>query len=120
VDGKPPDRSAFKTDISAKRVDISLRDVLTEKPFLYVLSAESLRMMVLTAVSVHVMPYLNSIGMKRSTAAFVTAGIPVFRVIGRFGFGWLGDVYDKRYVMALAFGLMGGVLILRIRPENGR
>jgi MFS family permease len=64
-------------------------------------------MMVLSAVVMHVMPYLSSVGIARSTAGFIAAGIPLFSIIGRFGLGWLGDILDKRYVMAFAFCLMG-------------
>jgi len=106
-DGKSPDDSESGHKIQDEEVKIGFKEVLTEKSFWYILSAESLRMMALTAVTVHVMPYLSHMGISRQTAGLVTAGIPLFSIIGRFWFGWLGDVYDKRYVMAVAFGLMG-------------
>jgi MFS family permease len=44
----------------------------------------------------------------------VAAAIPLFSIVGRIGFGWLGDVYDKRYTMAVALCLMGmGMLAFR-------
>lgn len=96
---------------------IGFIQVLKKKSFLCVLSAESLRMMALTAVSVHVMPYLGHLGWTRTAAGLVAAGIPIFSIFGRFGFGWIGDVYDKRYVMALAFGMMGIGLVAFSRAE---
>jgi MFS family permease len=68
-------------------------------------------MMAVMAVITHVMPYLSSLGMSRSGAAFVATAIPLFSIIGRFGSGWLGDISDKRYVMAGAYCLAGiGIL----------
>jgi OFA family oxalate/formate antiporter-like MFS transporter len=58
--------------------------------------------MALMAVFTHVMPYLSSVGMPRATAGLVAGIIPVIGIIGRFGLGWLGDVFDKRYVLAMA------------------
>jgi MFS family permease len=57
------------------------------------------------------MPYLSSIGVPRSSAGFIATAIPVISAVGRFGFGWLGDIFDRRYVMAAAYCLMGiGIL----------
>jgi MFS family permease len=32
----------------------------------------------------------------------VAAGVPLFSIIGRFVFGWLGDSIKKKYVMSMA------------------
>lgn len=64
-------------------------------------------MMILLAVVTHVMPYLDSEGVAKSTATLVATFIPLLSIIGRLGFGWLGDVLDKRYIMAGIFGLLG-------------
>jgi OFA family oxalate/formate antiporter-like MFS transporter len=54
---------------------------------------------------------LSSIGMSRARAGLVAGAMPLFSIIGRFSFGWLGDVFEKRHVMAVAFFFMGaGVL----------
>jgi len=36
----------------------------------------------------------------------IAAALPLCSIVGRLGFGWLGDVYDKRYIMAISYGLM--------------
>jgi OFA family oxalate/formate antiporter-like MFS transporter len=57
------------------------------------------------------MPYLGSLGLPRSTAALVASNVPFFTIIGRFSFGWLGDVFNKKYILALSLCLMSlGVL----------
>jgi sugar phosphate permease len=69
--------------------------------------AEAIRATITMAVVTHVMPYLSSIGMSRASAAFVATSIPLLSIIGRFGFGWLSDIFDKRYVFAVAYCLFG-------------
>jgi MFS family permease len=64
-------------------------------------------MIAVAAVIIHVMPYLGSVGVPRATAGIVAGAIPLFSIIGRFGLGWLGDVFDKKYVMVWALFLMG-------------
>jgi OFA family oxalate/formate antiporter-like MFS transporter len=89
-------------DMQAKGAEISLRQAVKMRSFLYLNIAEIIRIMTLMAVFTHVMPYLSSVGMPRATAGLVAGIIPVIGIIGRFGLGWLGDVFDKRYVLAMA------------------
>jgi MFS family permease len=73
---------------------------------LYLNLVEVARMMTIIAVFTHIMPYLSSVGMPRTTAGMVAAAIPLIGIIGRFGFGWLGDIYDKKHMMAVTIGLI--------------
>ena len=69
------------------------------------------------AVVTHIMPYLSSIGIVRSTSSLVATALPVASSSGRLSFGWLGDRFDKRWMMAIGFaviGLAGLVLALTI------
>jgi MFS family permease len=69
-------------------------------------------MLSLSAVITHIMPYLSSIGIARSNSKFIAAALPMMTIIGRVGFGWLGDRIDKRTVVTLAFALTAlGLLI---------
>ncbi len=92
-------------------VEIPFRDALTSRPFIYLNIVEALRFTALTAVVIHVMPYLATEGIPRDTAGLVAAAIPLFSIPGRFGFGWMGDVTDKRYVMAASFCCMTAGLV---------
>ena len=106
-DGKLADGRISEHEIQHEMVEISFKEALKKRSFLYLNLAEVMRFMVLTAVVLHIMPYLGSMGISRPTAGLVAAAIPLFSIIGRFGFGWLGDVFDKRYVIAVTFGFMG-------------
>jgi sugar phosphate permease len=73
--------------------------------------AEVIRMMITIAVIIHIMPYLSSIGMSTASAAFVATAIPILSIIGRLGFGWLSDIFDTKYVLAIVHFLFGmGIL----------
>ncbi|UCG64804.1 MAG: MFS transporter [Deltaproteobacteria bacterium] len=93
--------------IQGDGVEIGFTDALKNRSFLFLFMAVALRGMIISAVVLHVMPYLSTTGIPRSTAALVAAGIPLFSIIGRFGFGWLGDYFDKRYMLAWTFCIMG-------------
>ena len=93
-------------EIQDREVKIGLKEAFKMRTFLYLNLVEALRMMTLMAVFTHVMPYLSSVGLPRSSASIVAGAIPLIGIIGRFGFGWLGDFYDKRHVMALTLGLI--------------
>ena len=58
------------------------------------------------AVVTHVMPYLSNIGIARSASSFVASAIPVTSIVGRLGFGWLGDRFNNKRLAATGFVLL--------------
>ena len=105
-DGQTQTVSAQSQEVQHKGAEIGLKEALKHKTFLYLNLVEALRMMTLMAVFTHVMPYLSSVGMQRASASIIAGAIPVLSILGRFGFGWLGDFYDKKHVMMLTLGLI--------------
>jgi sugar phosphate permease len=87
--------------------DVSLKKALKTRAFWQICIADSIRIMVCMTVTTHIMPYLSSVGMSRSNAALVATAIPLLSILGRVGFGWFGDMFDKRYVMTGAYFLAG-------------
>jgi len=106
-DGESSVEPIPKPEIQGRGVEIGLKEALKKRSFLYLCTAEAIRMIAVAAVIIHVMPYLSSVGVPRATAGLVAGAIPLFSIIGRFGFGWLGDVFDKKYVMVWTLFLMG-------------
>jgi len=106
-DGQRPELEPSMPGIQEAGKEMGFKEALGKGSFLYLNVAEGIRMMTIATVATHVMPYLKSLGVPRSTAALVAAGIPLFSIIGRFGFGWLGDAFDKRMVMGASFCFMG-------------
>ena len=72
------------------------------------------QMAAMNAAVVHMMPYLTSVGMKRSSASLVAMLVPLVSLPVRIPFGMLADVFKKKYVMAFSISLIGvGVLLFR-------
>ena len=104
------DHSRPKT---GEEVHAGAKEALTSWTFWIIALAFLCQILPVSAVNTHIMPYLSSIGMARSTSSFIASALPLLTVIGRVGFGWLGDRVDKRGVTALALALTSlGVLIL--------
>ena len=76
-------------------------------------------MMAVGAVITHIMPYLNLLQVPRSTAGLIAGAISVVSILGRFGFGWLADLFDKRYVAAVTCGLMSVGMFLLCYVDTG-
>jgi len=87
--------------------EVSFKGGLKSRVFWHLSIAEATRAMIAMAVITHVMPYLSSVGMSRADAALVATAIPLVSIIGRLGSGWLGDIFDKKYVLAGAYSLVG-------------
>ncbi len=119
-----PDRESFPDSMSqiknrSKGFEIDLKEAMKQRTFLYLVMVEVIRLMIVSAVVLHVMPYLSTKGIPRSTAGMVTAAIHVFSIIGRFGFGWLGDIYNKKYTMLVALCFMGMGLVAFCYVQQG-
>jgi len=110
-DGSPLGTPTPDHGVQSQGADIGFKEAVRHRSFLYLNVTETIRMMMVTGVVIHVMPYLSSLGMARATSGLVAAAIPLVSIVGRFSFGWLGDLFDKRRILAAAFLLMGsGVL----------
>ena len=113
-DGEETGNRLPEIEIRNKGLEIGLRQALRMRSLWYLSSIELIRMMTVMAVITHVMPYLSSLGIPRSTGGLIAGAIPLFSIIGRFGFGWLGDVIDKRHMLAFSFFLTSlGLLAFR-------
>jgi MFS transporter, OFA family, oxalate/formate antiporter len=92
-------------------VEVSFGEAVKSKTFVYLNLAEMIRMIAVTAVVVHLMPYLTTLGFQRSKGGMAAAALPLISILGRFGFGWWGDHYDKRIVLAATFLIIAGGLL---------
>lgn len=101
-------------------VDIQAKQVLKSRAFWHIAISLTYQMFATAAVITHVMPYLSSIGVSRSTSSFAASAIPLASVGGRIGFGWLGDNFNKRYISAIGFIMMIlGLIFFALMPNAG-
>ncbi|MFH0783345.1 MAG: MFS transporter, partial [Pseudomonadota bacterium] len=98
-------RTSDRKDGSEKTKGAFLK-IIKKRSFLYLIIIETVRIMAISTVFTHIMPYLSSIGMSRAASGAVAAALPLVSIVGRLGFGWLGDRFDKRIVWATTILLM--------------
>ncbi|MBN1255911.1 MAG: MFS transporter [Deltaproteobacteria bacterium] len=91
--------------LKSEGVKVGAKEALASRSFWIIAIAFLFQMLPLSAVVTHIMPYLSTIGIERSTSKFIAAALPMMTIIGRVGFGWLGDRIDKKTVATLAFAL---------------
>ena len=93
---------------------VRMRDLLKTRSFFFLNLTECIRFTVLASVILHIMPHLSESGISRSSAGIIAAAIPLISIGGRFGFGWLGDIIDKRFVTSMAYCCMAVGMIALI------
>jgi len=100
--------------------DIGAKQALKSSVFWHVALALTCQYLVVSAVIVHVMPYLSSTGIARSTSSLVATTLPVISIIGRLGSGWLGDRFDKRRIATGSLAIMSlGLLFFSYASDEG-
>ena len=77
-------------------VNIPVKEALKSRAFWQIGLAMTLVFLSISTVIVHVMPYLSSVGIARSTSSMVATAIPLSSIIGRLSSGWLADRFDKK------------------------
>ena len=96
-----------------KKVNFSAKEALKSPVFWIIAFGFFCQVLPVSAVMTHIMPYLSSIGIERTNASYIAGIVSITTIIGRIGFGWIGDHIDKRKVATAAFALSSlGALIL--------
>jgi len=121
--GLLPDGSKQKTsddgDVPAREVfGVGIKQALRTRAFWQIGAAYMLQVAGFSAAVLHMMPYLTSIGIDRAVASTIALAIPLASIPGRFAFGWLGDVFNKRHMAAISMGLTSLGLFLLFAVET--
>ena len=99
---------------------ITVRQALKSPTFWRISVAFLIHVTVLSTTVIHIMPYLENIGVDRYRASLVAMAMPLISISGRLGFGWLGDKMDRRRVALISFVLMGlGMLFFDLAASAG-
>jgi len=103
----PATMSRVKEDQNsgALSMGFTAREALRTRAFWMLSLAFFFQQMGTSAVTVHIVAYLESVNIPTSIAAFMVTGMTLCSLIGRIGFGFIGDFINKRYLIALSFML---------------
>ncbi|MFC1533294.1 MFS transporter [Thermodesulfobacteriota bacterium] len=85
-------------------VNVGTMQALTSRDFWHIALTFLCQFLIVSAVLTHVMPYLSSVGIARSTSSLVASVLSIGSIFGRLSFGWLGDRMDK--IMVAIVGLI--------------
>ena len=100
-------------------VDYSVRESLRTRAFWLLTLGLSFSQIATSSVVLHEIPYLTSVGISRGAASLVVTFMTIISIVGRIGFGWLGDKFEKRYVLAGAYSMQAvGVLAFALISET--
>ena len=98
--------------IQYQEAEVSAAQALKSRTFWHIGLGTAFQFLALIAVTVHVMPYLSSVGIIRSTASFVAMSVPLISIFGRLSSGWLVDRFNKKQIATVFFSLTSlGLLI---------
>jgi MFS family permease len=105
----------MKPDPSFGSAGFTVKEALRTQTFWLLSLTFFFQQMGASAVTVHIVAYLESIRVSTSIAASMVTGMTLCSLIGRVGFGFIGDFINKRYLIALSLGLQAiGLFIFSI------
>ena len=112
ADESVPVAPPFGIGPAVAEVNFTAREALKTRAFWFLGLTYTIQVLATSAIFVHVIPHLTLLGM-RDISGYVLTGMTVMSLVGRLGFGWLGDVKDKRYLLVVTLILQCfGVLVL--------
>ena len=95
-----------------EEVNFSPLQALRTSAFWAITLTVTTRRLVTPSVAVFLIPFLEERGMSTTAAATVLGAMALAGAPGRVVFGWLGDIFPKRYVMAGCFAFQSAGLVL--------
>ena len=87
-------------------VNVTVWQAMKDRSFWHVSLSSMCHSFVVGAIVTHVMPYLDSVGVVRSTASLIALLLPLCSIAGRLGSGVLSGKIGNRTVYASSFVLM--------------
>ena len=111
-DGKVPEDIGHEEGRQIQELSIGLRQALKMRAFWQIGFFFLIQVAVMLAMQTHVMPYLEDLGVDRSIAGVVAMALPLVSLGARIPFGWLADIFPKKYVVAVSLSLKAVGLFL--------
>jgi predicted MFS family arabinose efflux permease len=96
----------FHTSVKSIEINTPAKQALRNGTFWHIALAAMCHSFTVGAVVTHIMPFLSSIGIIRSTASLVALTLPVVSISGRLGVTWIRDRLPGKRIYAAAFALM--------------
>ena len=111
-DGEPTDSLKSTSSLETPDIGKGVIEALRSRAFWHIGIAFMLWVAGLSAVMLHIMPYLESMEIERATASTIAMIVPILSIPTRLVFGWLSDIFKKNYVIAVSMVMNGCGLCL--------
>jgi sugar phosphate permease len=111
-DGKPQGDAKGASNSGAYDFSTGVKEALKTRAFWYLGVASMFQQIGMHAVVIHIMPYLTSFGMERTDAAMVVMIVSIVTIAGRIPFGFLADIFIRKYIAAVSCGLITVALLV--------
>jgi len=98
--------------------DFTLREALGSSTFWLLALAFFFQGMAHSVVTVHTVPALTDAGIPIEKAALSIGLMTLVSIVGRLGFGYLGDLIPKRYLFMISYTLMGTGLLFLMNADE--
>jgi len=103
--GRDSLKDTAEPDSRFSYVEFTAREALKTKAFWLLSFVFFFQHIGTSAVMVHIIPFLESVKVPTTIAATAVTGMTLCSLIGRLGFGLIGDYFNKRYLIAIALSL---------------
>jgi MFS family permease len=108
IDGIPNERDESGNEV--RRVStiwgVPPWQAIRSRPFLLIALSQAAILFSISAIQVHMIPYLESLDVSKAAAATALTVFVTASLIGRLGFGYLADKYDKRKMLAISLAIV--------------
>jgi|TARA_B110000116_G_C16781071_1_gene558364 sugar phosphate permease len=99
-------------------VDFTAREALQTSSFWFLSLSIMARSLVTGGVGLHLVPYFVGLGASPIEAAAYAGSVGVVSIPGRFGLSYLGDYFNRRYMMAISLLFMTLSIVLLATADS--
>ncbi|MDY6844801.1 MAG: MFS transporter [Thermodesulfobacteriota bacterium] len=107
-----------KRKVHATSIDWEVRDALKTTALWLISVGYLVNNLALNVITVHFIPFCTDVGISSMMAATVMGIIGIFSLIGRFGFGILGDKVEPRYLFSICLTMVACGLFVLMLPTT--
>ncbi|UCC16547.1 MAG: MFS transporter [Dehalococcoidales bacterium] len=108
-DGKVMDEKAPVYETST---GMGVKEAVKTRAFWAIGFSTMMQMMAIHAVTLHMMPYLESLGLERSEAAIPVTIFSIITIVCRILYGILSDIFSKKNMLAISMFMTSAGLLL--------
>jgi len=115
----PSSEITTRPDSSSAAAGMTAREALKTRTFWLLALVAFFMQIGISAVHVHIVPYLESVNVPTTIAAIAVTGMTLCSLIGRLTFGFLGDFTNKRYLLTIALAFQAiGIFVFSFITED--